>query len=305
MHGQNIKPEHRQGMMKVLHYINQNLANDISLETLSGIANYSPFHFQRIFTESIMETPKQYVIRLRLERAAHYLKLFPDLPIAEIGMGCGFSSPSIFSRAFKNYFGISADTFRNMSFDEIASVSKVSILSNESSWVMVHPDEGKHIQITPPPIIRNLKAMKFACVQTTLSHPENIYFAFKSLLQWATPNGLVTNDAKYIGILLDVPFFTPMEKCRYLTGIELKEDIKLKSGVELVVLKDGKYASFTMKGTYEETLNHTVALNHAYLSDMGYDMGDFIGYEIFDECPAVKPYNSINKTILLPVKPKN
>ena len=59
-----------------------------------------------------------------------------------------------------------------------------------------------------------------------------------------------------------------------------------------------------MKGNYQETMNHSIALNHSYLDDLGYDMKDFISYEIFDECPAEKPYETINKTILLPVKAK-
>ncbi|MCX6227158.1 MAG: hypothetical protein NTV01_20815 [Bacteroidia bacterium] len=33
------KPEYRQALLKVLHYINQNLAGDVSLETLAGIAS--------------------------------------------------------------------------------------------------------------------------------------------------------------------------------------------------------------------------------------------------------------------------
>ena len=300
-----IKPEYRQGMMRVFHYINQNLTGDVSLETLAGIANYSPFHFQKIFLENVKETPKQYVVRLRLERAAHYLKMYRDLPVAEIAIGCGFSSPSIFSRAFKNYFGISAESFRKMSLLEISTMSKANNKAEEPSWLITQSDEWQKIQISPPPVIKSIKAMKFACVQTMLSHPESIYFSFKSLLQWAIPNGIVSDSIKYIGILLDVPFFTPLEKCRYLTGIELKEDIKLKAGIELIMLKDGKYASFSMNGNYQESMNHSIALNHSYLDDLGYDMKDFISYEIFDECPAEKPYETINKTILLPVKAKS
>ena len=110
--------------MKVQHYINLNLTGDVSLVTLAGIANYSPFHFQKIFTDAISETPKQYVIRLRLERSAHYIKLFPDLAINEIASGCGFSSDSIFSRAFKNYYGISADKFRKLPHNKIQEVKK-------------------------------------------------------------------------------------------------------------------------------------------------------------------------------------
>jgi AraC family transcriptional regulator len=138
IHNHNIKPEYRQAVMKVQHFINLNLTGDVSLETLAGIANYSPFHFQKIFTEAISETPKQYVIRLRLERAAHFIKIFPNLPINEIASGCGFSSDAIFSRAFKNYYGISADQFRKLPGNKILEVNKKRnnvALGHEESWI--------------------------------------------------------------------------------------------------------------------------------------------------------------------------
>jgi AraC family transcriptional regulator len=98
-----IKPEYRDSIGRVLHYINHHLADDVSLETLADVASYSPFHFQKIFSNALSETPKQYVSRLRLERAAHFIKLFPHLEMNEFFSGCGFSSGSTFSRAFKNY----------------------------------------------------------------------------------------------------------------------------------------------------------------------------------------------------------
>ena len=121
---QSIKPEYKQMMLRIQHYVNQHLAEDLSLETLAGVANYSPFHFQKIFSECLSESPKQYVIRLRLEKAAHFIKIFPQLPINEIAANCGFSSNSIFSRAFKNYFGVSADMYRSLPSDKLNEINQ-------------------------------------------------------------------------------------------------------------------------------------------------------------------------------------
>jgi AraC family transcriptional regulator len=134
----NIKPEYQQAVMKVQHYISQNLTDDVLLETLAAIAFYSPFHFQKIFTLVVSETPKQYVIRLRLERAAHFIKIFPNLAINEIASGCGFSSDSIFSRAFKNYYGLSADKFRKLPDNKLREIKKkrnYSTLTQEELWI--------------------------------------------------------------------------------------------------------------------------------------------------------------------------
>jgi AraC family transcriptional regulator len=307
-----IKSEYRESVLKALHYINQNLTSNLSLEILASIANYSPFHFQKIFSEAINESPKQYIMRLRLEKAAHFLKIYPNLPVVEIGTGCGFSSPSIFSRAFRNYYGVTAESFREMSSNDIALISRLNkkgkdqyVIKESNFWTtrINNPLEKiDNISISPSPVIKKFQSIKIACVQTTLSHQESISFAFKSLMQWAIPNNLASADAKYIGIWLDAPFYTSLDKCRYLAGIEIQDEIKSKRGIDIITLNEGKYATFSMVGNMESTVNHIIALNHKYLDEMGFDIAEIICYEFFDECPANKPYEKINKNILVPVK---
>ncbi len=310
----NIKPEYQKAVLKVLHYINNNLSGDVSLETLATIANYSPFHFQKIFSSAINESPKQYIMRLRLERAAHFLKMFPNLTVFEIGLECGFTSPSIFSRAFKNNYNVTAEEFRNMSTEEIDNIltpllknTKNPLFENSEQWIgkITNPLERIDDYIIEPfPSVSFFSPLKIACFQTTLSHTENITLAFKSLMQWAIPNDIITDNVKYIGIMLDVPFFTSPDKCRYIAGIEIKNDIKTNKAVNFLNMNEGKYASFNMVGNLETSLYNLLALNHKYLDEMGYQVADIICYEIYDECPAYKPYEKINKKILVPVKPK-
>jgi AraC family transcriptional regulator len=308
LYGHNIKPEYRQVILKVLHYINQNLAGDVSLETLAAIANYSPFHFQKIFSEAISETPKQYVIRLRLERAAHFIKIFPDLPINEIATDCGFSSNSIFSRAFNNYYGFSPEKFQALSSDKL---QEIYIKKNqfhhweESPWIRPLTDIPEIInsaKISPLPVISTINTFKIAYIQTTLSHKENISFAFKSLLQWAIPNGLITNSTKYFGVWLDFPFITAYNKCRYLCGIELNCEIKPAKGVNILAFKKGQYISCTTSGDINKILNSLIALNHVYIDSMGYSISEMICYEQFDGNPVEKPFETMNRILLLPVK---
>ena len=82
--------EYLSRIRKVLAYIQENLTEDLPLEKLSGIAFFSPFHFQKIFSLYVDESPKQYIIRLRLARIAHYLKLYPGLSISDASFQCGF-----------------------------------------------------------------------------------------------------------------------------------------------------------------------------------------------------------------------
>src|SRR6267154_2333824 len=104
--------ERKKRIDTIIDYILKNLHGDISLQTLAGIANYSPFHFQKMFKEVMGVSPKQYIIKLRLETALHLLVIHPQKLVMEISMECGFSSPAVFSRAMTNYFGVPPEEIR-------------------------------------------------------------------------------------------------------------------------------------------------------------------------------------------------
>ena len=307
-HNPDIKPEYRESIGKVLHYINLNLANDVSLETLADIANYSPFHFQKIFSAALSETPKQYVIRLRLERSAHFIKIFPDLPIHEIAWICGFSSDSIFSRAFKNYFGVNPNTYRGLSTQKLHEINKKKNQFSpwtDTSWINPVTDiqqKVNTVRLSSEPVLSTIYSFNLLCIQTTLSHPENISFAFQSILQWAGPRDLITAATKYFGVWLDFPFITPPDKCRYLCGIEISTDIKPGKGINIQKVPKAQYLDYTISGTINETLDALIALNHNYVDSMGYIISEMICYEQFDECPSAKQYENLVRHLLIPVK---
>lgn len=309
---QHSKPEYKESILKVLNYINQNLTDELSLETLAQVANYSKFHFLKIFSELMSESPKQYIIRLRLEKAAHHRRIFRDLPVSEIALNSGFSSPSVFSRAFKNYFGITAEELGNISCDKMQTIpelsdkgSRIFRVDEEGHWIDRICDSKERIsriQITPPPEVKTLKSTKIAYIQTTINQKENIAFAFKSIVKWAIPRELLFPDSKFIGIWLDLPFYTAPDKCRYLAGIELNTEFKPYKGIDILTIPEGKYANFSMVGNLESTLDNLLALVGHYLPEIGYEVKEPICYEIFDESPAHKPFDLISKNILLPVK---
>jgi AraC family transcriptional regulator len=294
-----------------LNYINQNLVDELSLETLAKVANYSTLHFRKIFTEAVYESPKQYIIRLRLEKAAHYLRAFRDMPISEVALNSGFTSPSIFSRSFRNYFGISAEELREMLCDEMYKIStpsrnKNKLFKSEDTdyWVRricSSKERIADIQFISSPEIKYIKPIQVAYIQTTISARENISLTFKDIVKWAIPRDLLLPDSRFIGIWLDMPFYTSPDKCRYLAGIEIKTECKTNKGIDILTIPGRKYANFSMSGDMESTLDHILALNDKYINDMGYKINELICYELFNESPANNPYELINKNILLPV----
>jgi AraC-like DNA-binding protein len=67
--------DYRERIVRTLVYIQQHLDDDLELDQVAGVAAFSSFHFHRIFRGLVGETLKEYIRRLRLERAARNLKL--------------------------------------------------------------------------------------------------------------------------------------------------------------------------------------------------------------------------------------
>src|SRR5712664_4336900 len=91
-------------MHRVLEHIDRHLDEPLELDTLAKVANFSSFHFHRLFTAWFGETLGDYVRRRRLETAAMRLVAQPRLPVLQVALSVGFGSTEAFARAFKTRF---------------------------------------------------------------------------------------------------------------------------------------------------------------------------------------------------------
>jgi AraC family transcriptional regulator len=101
----------RQFTDRVVDYIEQNLGRDLSLADLSMVAGLSRFHFLRSFRRATRETPYQYLLRRRIERARELLRA-GDLSVAEIGLAVGFKNSTRFAVVFRKMMNCTPSAFR-------------------------------------------------------------------------------------------------------------------------------------------------------------------------------------------------
>ena len=83
-------------------------------QTLAGLARelgQSPFHAHGTLSKALGETPKDFTLRLRLDRAAGLPVTTPDT-ILDIALVCGFESHEVFLRAFRRRFGLTPSAYR-------------------------------------------------------------------------------------------------------------------------------------------------------------------------------------------------
>ena len=145
--------------------------------------------------------------------------------------------------------------------------------------------------------------MKVAFVDSHLGDEDAIANSFKALTRWAEPRDLINKETQYIGVLLDMPFFTEYGKCRYRACITVAEDVSLHKEAAITLIPAGRYASFSMKGSIRAVFNNLVAFRHGWLDESGYQIAEITGFELFAENPAKKPYESIQRQVFIPVKP--
>lgn len=96
---------------RVLAYMQAHLADDIGLDDLAAVACLSPFHFARMFRQRLGVPPHRYLAQLRMQAARRLLRA-DQQPLADIAGACGFSSPSAFTRAFRQATGVTPRAFR-------------------------------------------------------------------------------------------------------------------------------------------------------------------------------------------------
>ena len=93
------KQEYLLRINKVTDYIHNNIDQPLPLQKMAGIACFSP--------------PTDYIKRTRIEKAAQLLKRNKELSATEIARLCGFSSLSLLSRNFRQYFNMTIREFRS------------------------------------------------------------------------------------------------------------------------------------------------------------------------------------------------
>jgi AraC-like DNA-binding protein len=98
-------------LLRARDLIDGRYAESLDLEALARAAHVSPRHFSRCFRRTFGETPHQYLLTRRIERARHLLRT-TDLQVAEICLAVGFTSVGSFTTTFRRRVGVSPTAYR-------------------------------------------------------------------------------------------------------------------------------------------------------------------------------------------------
>jgi AraC family transcriptional regulator len=99
-------------LKRVLDYIGDNIADDLSLSELAAVAGMSQHYFAELFRQSTGRPPHRYVLLQRIERAKKSLR-DPGRSTIEAGLEAGFRNPSHFARMFRKFVGVNPSRFQS------------------------------------------------------------------------------------------------------------------------------------------------------------------------------------------------
>jgi AraC family transcriptional regulator len=228
------KEDYLKRVNNVIEYINNHLNEDIDLEKLADISNFSKWHFQRIMKAFLGEPIGAFIQRVRVETAAKLLR-YSKSPISEIAYEVGYDTPSSLSKVFQSFYGISPSEYRN----------------NKNYAIMKPIQLNEHLDLKTPKIV-DLEPIEVIYLKLTGNYKTlDFCGAWSRLWQFVKENKLYSAGIEHIGIYHDDPKVTEESKLRTDLCLALQKKAEPKGEIGVKTIEGGKYAKFLYTGPYE------------------------------------------------------
>lgn len=247
---------------RVFDYIDRHLDDNLSVDTLSNLANFSRFHFQRQFSEFVGLSVTRYIQLMRLRRASYQLVFCEAQRIIDIALEAGFENPESFSRAFKKCFSQTPSQFRKQPAWQPWK-ERMKLPERERSKAM------------------DVKVVDFkATMIAVLEHkgaPELINESVKVFIDWRKSSGLSPiTSSRTFGMVYSDPETTEPEEFRFDICGEISDPVPdNKQGVVTRMIEAGRCATVRHIGSTDRIGDSAHYLYREWLPESGEELRDF------------------------------
>jgi AraC family transcriptional regulator len=107
-------------LRRIKELVHAKIEDDLSLDEMAQSVGLSTAHFARMFRKSTGETPHQFVLRQRIERAKAMLRA-PNARVLDVAVACGFKTQQHFAQVFRDVWGVSPTDYRQDLVDSEAT----------------------------------------------------------------------------------------------------------------------------------------------------------------------------------------
>ena len=292
------KLDYHERMLRVLLHIQNHLDETLPLEELAKVARFSPFHFHRLFRAMVGESVKEYVRRLRLERAALRLTTSRRSVIA-IALDAGYDTHESFTRAFRNMFDNSPSEYRKSGRGRSASgVFQKSAIPPWERNCSDSTDSGDDIVEVR---LEKRKPVRVAFVRHVGAYSD-CGKAWETLCGFASQQGWFSPDMLWIGISHDDPDVTSPDKLRYDACMPVGDDFVPTGEIGVQEIVGGEYAVVTHRGPYSNLIHTYRQFFGEWLPNSGRELRFSPGFEIYRNDPCATPPEQLVTDIFIPLE---
>ena len=298
---------------KVYDYIDAHIGDDMTLMELSDVAGFSKYHFHRIFAAMTGETLFSFIQRLRLERAAALL-CAPEngASVTAVAMRLGFSSPSVFSRAFKKRFGMAPSVFAHSNqCQEKSSLGKLLRNDGKEKDSALGYDEYtpmgnssiRRFAMETKVTIEKFEKTRVAYIRYVGPYAgdaqlfENLY---GRLCAYAMPRG-ISMETSYI-IYHDNPDITDEQKLRLSVCVPIGDDVEVSGEICEMTIKGGDYAVGRFQLATDEYGEAWNFMCGQWLPGSGYKPADAPSFERYTGSGEMDEGGRMSVDICIPVE---
>lgn len=269
-------------MQRVLDHIDRHLDDDLDLDTLSGVAAFSKYHFHRQFAATFGLTVHRYVQLARMKRASYRLAYRDAQSVTEIAMDAGYEAPDAFARAFRQRFGQSPSSFRTAPdwAPWLAAFGPLDEARSKSMQNAYTPDDVTIREVSPTPV----------AIMEHRGDPATIGATIQRFIAWRKATGLSPKVSSTFNIFHSDARPTPPADYRIDLCVGTDRPIVVEEpGIKPGMIPGGRCAVLRVVGHTDNLEPAALYLYREWLPASGEEVRDFPLYcqrlSLFPEVP--------------------
>jgi AraC family transcriptional regulator len=278
---------------KLLSFIDNNFKEDINIEKVEAVCHYSYRNINRIFEALHHETIGKYIKRLRLEKAAQYLK-YTRLGVSDIAYEVGFEDRAAFSKAFKKKYAASPSAFRSSSELDMETV-KQFLLKEEGV-------EREELQFE----IEFLPAFEYIFLAYRGAYEDilAIQETGQQSYNYVEEKGLLTDRSIFMTQIVDDSEISDSIHLRYNLAFVLEKSLsfELEGLFRIGKHTEQRYAKFIHQGSFESTFDFYEKIYAYWMLDVGLELKDLPTLEFYPNYDELILPEELITEIYIPVE---
>jgi len=293
-------------IQKTIDYIDNNIQEKISVDTLASIAGFSTYHYYKVFSSIVGESVMGYVTKRRLQFAM--VEIQKGKKITYVAMDYGYETHAGFTKAFKRCFSYSPSMYRIHSPKGLPpKIDLLKIVKNKTGGIIMQPKiiERSAFNVVGYEFKNNLK---------DILHTRDVP-AFWS--QRGLDNGqcekklyATVNPTKHGEYCICINTNIETDEFSYILGVGVDNFDLATEDMYKLEIPEATYAVFTTPPVDNEDFVDSIQGTWKYILEewfptSGYEIDESkFDFEYYDERCHPWEYNKVSMEIQIPIKVK-